>query len=268
MCVAIQVFFVNHLRPRSISGLTLCTALFWALCGTTPVAFASNAVTQIEASLPPLVLMTPLSQLSLDALTGEADAAYAAKNFKASQELLQTVLDLAPGNRRASFRLANIYQQRGQLDKAVLAYRQTAEPNEFSEGLDEFAEKALINIAIIGAEHSRSALAELEKRQPEVKNQVFVKRMFDDLSDTDAILAARIARLSNAHKPLNGALPSASQPAQSAVASSSVSMQIIQGTPATEPTGLAEVVYASPAAQKLPVGKRQSAISSIDKRSR
>jgi tetratricopeptide (TPR) repeat protein len=255
MCLAIKEVFVKSLRSRSIGGFALCAALL----GAGSVVFASTPATQIEAALPPLVLMSPLSQISLDALTGEADAAYAAKNFKNAQDLLQSVLDLAPGNRRALFRLANIHQQRGQLDKALQAYRQTAEPNEFSDGLDEFAEKALINIALIGADQSRGALAELEKRQPDVKNQVAVKRMFDDLSDTDALLAARIARLSKVAK---------SSPNSSSAAQQAVSPQIIHGSPAAESAGLPQVVYESPQAVKVSAVKRQSAVATSDKKNR
>jgi tetratricopeptide (TPR) repeat protein len=255
MCVAIKKLFVKNLLTRSVGMFSFCAALL----GAGPVVFASTAATQIEAALPPLVLMSPLSQISLDALTGEADAAYAAKNLKIAQDLLQSVLDLAPGNRRALFRLANIHQQRGQLEKALHAYRQTAEPNEFSEGLDEFAEKALINIALIGADQSRSALAELEKRQPDVKNQVVVKRMFDDLSDTDALLAARIARLSKVVK---------SSPNSSSATQQPVLPQIIQGRPVAEFTGPAQVVYESPQAVKASAVKRQSAVATSEKKSR
>jgi tetratricopeptide (TPR) repeat protein len=146
-------------------------------------------------SLGPLALMSPLSSISLDGLANEADAAYAAKNYKAAEDSFKAILDLDAGNRRALFRLGNVYQQRGLSDQAIASYRQAAQATEYSQTLDDYAEKSLVNIALIGAEQARTALAELERRKPSIKVQAAVQRIVDDLGDTEVLLAPRLANL-------------------------------------------------------------------------
>jgi tetratricopeptide (TPR) repeat protein len=144
-------------------------------------------------SLGPLALMSPLSSLSLDGLAAEADAAYAAKNYKLAEDSFKAILDLDAGNRRALFRLGNVYQQRGFLEQAIVAYRQASQATEYSQTLDDYAEKSLVNIALMGTEQARTALAELEKRKPSLKVQAAVQRIIDDVGDTEVLLAPRIA---------------------------------------------------------------------------
>jgi tetratricopeptide (TPR) repeat protein len=145
--------------------------------------------------LPPLKLMSPLSSLSLSGLAGEADAAYGGKRFKVAEEGFLSILELDPGNRRAMFRLGNIYQQIGKTDQAVSFYRQASATSEFSQVNDEFAEKALINIAMIASDQLRSALDELEKHQAMATNALTVQRLVDDLSEGQSILSKRVATM-------------------------------------------------------------------------
>jgi tetratricopeptide (TPR) repeat protein len=151
--------------------------------------------------LPPLKLMSPLSSVSLGGLAGEADAAYASQRFKAAEEGFLSVLELDPGNRRAMFRLGNIYQQMGKADQAVSFYRQASAASEFSQVVDEFAEKALINIALLASDQLRSALDELEKRHPLTSNASTAQRLIDDLSDGQSILAKRVAQMKKSIVP-------------------------------------------------------------------
>jgi hypothetical protein len=145
--------------------------------------------------LPPLKLMTPLSSVSLDSLAGEADSAYANKQFKAAEDGFRSIIELDGGNRRAMFRLGNIYQQQGNNEQAMAFYRQASQPTEYSQQLDEFGEKSLINIALLAGEQLKQALAELEKRKPSVKASVATQGLVDDLSDSQALIAARVASL-------------------------------------------------------------------------
>jgi tetratricopeptide (TPR) repeat protein len=145
--------------------------------------------------LPPLKLMSPLSSVSLDSLAGEADSAYANKQFKAAADGFRSIIELDGGNRRALFRLGNIYQQQGNSEQAMTFYRQASQATEYSQQLDEFGEKALINIALLAAEQLKQALAELEKRKPSAKVSVAAQGLVDELSDSQALIAARVAGL-------------------------------------------------------------------------
>jgi tetratricopeptide (TPR) repeat protein len=145
------------------------------------------------SELPQLKLMSPLSSVSLRSLEVEADSAYASKQLKAAQDGFRTILELDPGNRRAMFRLGNTLQQLGNTEQAMSLYRQVSAPNEFSQVLDEFGEKALINIALLASEQLRSALDELEKRKPGSKDSAPVQRLVDDLNDGQKTVATRVA---------------------------------------------------------------------------
>jgi tetratricopeptide (TPR) repeat protein len=145
--------------------------------------------------LAPLRLMSPLSSVSLNSLAVEADSAYANKQFKVAENGFRSILELDEGNRRAMFRLGNIYQQQGSNDKAMQFYRQAAMSAEYSQQLDEFGEKALINIALLASEQMKQALAELEKRKPSAKTSVVAQGLVDDLSDSQALITARVASL-------------------------------------------------------------------------
>jgi tetratricopeptide (TPR) repeat protein len=152
-------------------------------------------------SLPPLKLMSPLSSVSLDSLAGEADSAYANKQFKAAEDSFRAILELDASNRRAMFRLGNIYQQLGKNEQAIDFYRQASQATEFSQQLDEFGEKALINIALLASEQMKSALAELEKRKASVKISPISQSLVDELSDSQALIAARVAMLHKNSQP-------------------------------------------------------------------
>jgi tetratricopeptide (TPR) repeat protein len=149
----------------------------------------------LASELPPLKLMSPLSSVSLDSLAGEADSAYANKQFKAAADGFRSIIELDGGNRRALFRLGNIFQQQGNNEQAMTFYRQASQATEYSQQLDEFGEKALINIALLAAEQLKQALAELEKRKPSAKVSVAAQGLVDDLSDSQALIAARVAGL-------------------------------------------------------------------------
>jgi tetratricopeptide (TPR) repeat protein len=164
----------------------------WAM----PFLVGSALSLQVQANgLPPLKLMSPLSTVSLESLAGEADSAYANKQFKAAEDGFRSILELDGGNRRAMFRLGNIYQQQGNNEQAMAFYRQASQATEYSQQLDEFGEKALINIALLAAEQLKQALAELDKRKPSAKNSVAVQGLVDDLSDSQALIAARVVSL-------------------------------------------------------------------------
>jgi tetratricopeptide (TPR) repeat protein len=169
---------------RKITG-----SLFGVLVG---ILFALKAQAN---DLPPLKLMSPLSSVGLDSLAGEADSAYANKQFKTAEDGFRSILELDEGNRRAMFRLGNIYQQQGSDAKAMQFYRQAAMATEYSQQLDEFGEKALINIALLASEQLKQALAELEKRKPSAKALVASQGLVDDLSDSQTLIAARVASL-------------------------------------------------------------------------
>jgi tetratricopeptide (TPR) repeat protein len=156
------------------------------------VASLLTNATVFANELPRLKLMSPLSSISLSVLADEADSAYKSKQLKAAQEGFQTILELDPGNRRAMFRLGNIFQQLGNTEQAVSFYRQAASTNEFSQTLDEFGEKALINIALLASEQLRAALEELEKRNPNSKDSTMVQSLIDDLGHGTKTLAARV----------------------------------------------------------------------------
>ena len=148
-------------------------------------------ISQSQA-LPPLSLMSPLSSISLDGLLNEAEAAYASRNLKTAEDVLQTVLDLDSGNRRALFRLGNIAQQRALPEKATGYYRELSKPNEFSQGLDEIGEKALINIAMLSLESARSALTEMDQRLALKDKRIERKALLDDLEEAQARLDTKI----------------------------------------------------------------------------
>jgi tetratricopeptide (TPR) repeat protein len=180
-----------------VLGLQFGLLIYRWAAGLAVVVLCSG--NSIAGELPPLKLMSPLSSVSLGSLAGEADSAYAGKRFKVAEEGFLSVLELDPGNRRAMFRLGNIYQQMGKIDQAVSFYRQASAASEFSQVVDEFAEKALINIAMLASDQLRSVLDELEKRQPSANNAVTVQRLVDDLSEGQSILSKRVA---NMQKPM------------------------------------------------------------------
>jgi tetratricopeptide (TPR) repeat protein len=164
----------------------------WVMPFVIGVAFSLH----VQANgLPPLKLMSPLSSISLDSLAGEADSAYANKQFKAAEDGFRSILELDGGNRRAMFRLGNIQQQQGNNEQAMAFYRQASQATEYSQQLDEFGEKALVNIALLAAEQLKQALAELERRKPSAKTSVAAQSLVDDLSDSQALIAARVASL-------------------------------------------------------------------------
>jgi tetratricopeptide (TPR) repeat protein len=164
-----------------------------------PILIGSAFSFQVQANgLPPLQLMSPLSSVSLDSLAGEADSAYANKQFKLAEDAFRSILELDPGNRRATFRLGNIYQQQGNHERAIGFYRQAAQATEYSQQLDEFGEKALINIALLASEQLKQALAELEKRNPSAKNSATTQSLVDDLFDSQVLIAARVTSLQKA----------------------------------------------------------------------
>jgi tetratricopeptide (TPR) repeat protein len=161
-----------------------------------PFLVGSALSLQVQANgLPPLKLMSPLSSVSLDSLAGEADSAYANKQFKAAEDGFRSILELDGGNRRAMFRLGNIHQQQGNNERAMAFYRQASQATEYSQQLDEFGEKALINIALLAAEQLKQALAELEKRKPSAKTSMAAQGLVDDLSDSQALINTRLASL-------------------------------------------------------------------------
>jgi tetratricopeptide (TPR) repeat protein len=164
----------------------------WAILFVIGGALSMQALAN---GLPPLKLMSPLSSVSLDSLAGEADSAYANKQFKAAEDGFRAIIELDASNRRAMFRLGNIYQQQGSNEQAMAFYRQASQATEYSQQLDEFGEKALINIALLAAEQLKQALADLEKRKPSTKASVATQGLVDELSDSQALIAARVAGL-------------------------------------------------------------------------
>jgi tetratricopeptide (TPR) repeat protein len=170
------------------SRLLLPCFLVATLCFHTQVIAQTN-------ELPPLKLMSPLSNISLESLAGEADSAYSNKQFKIAESGFRSILELDSGNRRALFRLGNIFQQLGNNEQAMAFYRQASQATEFSQQLDEFAEKGLINIALLSAEQLKSALSELDKRKPSAKNASTVQGLIDELSDSQSLISARVASL-------------------------------------------------------------------------
>jgi tetratricopeptide (TPR) repeat protein len=176
--------YQSVVKFAQVSALVLLLGLF-GLCGVGARA----------SDLPPLKLMSPLSAVSLDGLAVEAEAAYSIKNMKSAEDGFMTILELDPSNRRALFRMGNIHQQQGQPEKAISFYRQASQTSEFSQQLDEYAEKALINIALISTEQAKLALAELEKRKPSAKFSEVAQRLVDELSDNEASIATRVSAL-------------------------------------------------------------------------
>jgi tetratricopeptide (TPR) repeat protein len=191
------------------------------------IAFVIGSALNLPAlasELPPLKLMSPLSSVSLDSLASEADSAYANKQFKAAADGFRSIVELDGGNRRALFRLGNIYQQQGNSEQAMTFYRQASQATEYSQQLDEFGEKALINIALLAAEQLKQALAELEKRKPSAKVSVAAQGLVDDLSDSQALIAARVAGLQKAVQS-----PSSSQNRKTQAIDVSPPLEVING---------------------------------------
>jgi tetratricopeptide (TPR) repeat protein len=165
-----------------ISKWAVATLFSGGLCQTVPAI-----------DLPPLKLMSPLSSVSLDSLAAEADSAYSNGQFKVAEVSFRSILELDPSNRRAMFRLGNIYQQLGKNGQAIESYQQASQATEFSQQLDELGEKALINIALLASEQMKSALAELENRKSSVKPLPIAQSLADELSDSQALIAAQVA---------------------------------------------------------------------------
>jgi tetratricopeptide (TPR) repeat protein len=151
--------------------------------------------------LPALTLMSPLSAISLEALAADADAAYSAKSYPTAERLFTAILELDSDNRRALFRLGNVFQLRGDTDRALLFYRRASVSTEYSATLDEFGEKALLNIALIASEQARSAIAELEKRSGIEKHKAQFQSIVDDLAGSERQVSEHIRRFQRVSPP-------------------------------------------------------------------
>lgn len=174
------------------------------------LSVTSNCVAQ---TLPPLRLMSPLSSISLDGLLSEAEAAYSSRNLKAAEDSLLAVLDLDAGNRRALFRLGNIAQQRSLPERAAGFYRELSKPNEYSQGLDEIGEKALINIALLGIASAREAIAEIDQRQSSKDKHFERKALLDELDEAQIKVDKKIDQIGAKYsRPASG--KALSSPAQ------------------------------------------------------
>jgi tetratricopeptide (TPR) repeat protein len=177
--------------------------------------FSGGLCQTVQATdLPPLKLMSPLSSVSLDSLAAEADSAYSNGQFKVAEVSFRSILELDPSNRRAMFRLGNIYQQLGKNGQAIESYQQASQATEFSQQLDELGEKALINIALLASEQMKSALAELETRKSPAKPLPNAQNLINELSDSQALIAARVAGVNKRSTPKKNQVVAVEEPTE------------------------------------------------------
>jgi tetratricopeptide (TPR) repeat protein len=223
--------------------LTKIGAFVFALLSSSPI-WAASAISnpvenEPEQKLPALSLMSPLSTISLETLIAEAEAVYAAKNFPHAEKQFQAILDLDHDNRRVLFRLGNVFQMRGDTELAIRFYRRASKATEYSQGLDEFGEKALLNIALIATEQARLALAELEARTVPDTQKVQFRAITDELGMSDRRIQESIKRLQKVNSPNSPLLTED-------YAKNNGQPQLIAGNVGREKVDLPEVTYLKP----------------------
>jgi tetratricopeptide (TPR) repeat protein len=236
--------------------------LIWVVVVSLVSSAASSVAAEIsraseseaEQKLPALSLMSPISKISLEALFAEAESAYATKNFQLAEKRFMAILDLDNDNRRAQFRLGNVFQIRGESELAVRFYRGASKAAEYSQVLDEFGEKALLNIALISTEQARLALADLEARLALDTQKSQFKAIKDELGMSDSRISEHLKRRRsvNDSRTLNvidDSMKTYGQP------------QLIAGNVSRELVDLPEVTYlkSKPSVQKDRTSKAKTA---------
>jgi len=106
------------------------------------------------------------SRDELARLLEEGETAYRARNADAALAAFQRVVSLDPAQAQAWLRLGNLHQQRGDLFKALSAYRRVA-ARSGGDGVDPgLRAKALYNLALINLEFVQQSLRTLERIGP------------------------------------------------------------------------------------------------------
>jgi len=109
---------------------------------------------------------TPPTRVELARLLEEGEAAYRERRIDASLAAFQRVVSLDPAQATAWLRLGNLHQLRGNLFKALAAYRRVASRSG-GEGADPaIRAKALYNLALINLELAQQSLRTLERIGP------------------------------------------------------------------------------------------------------
>lgn len=157
-----------------------CTvAVLMALALLPPSALANEA----DRILGPLELVRPLSPDTLARLDAEAESLYKSRSSAHALAAFSDLVDLDPANARAWLRLGNLKQQSGDVLGAMHAYRQGADAAPQSaggSGNDGPRAKALLNLALLGLQSTRQAIADLgslplDEELQAVRNQVLAQ---------------------------------------------------------------------------------------------
>lgn len=106
------------------------------------------------------------SRDELARLLDEGEAAYRARNADAALAAFERVVSLDPAQAPAWLRLGNLHHQRGDLFKALAAYRRVASRSS-GDGVDPgLRAKALYNLALLNLELAQQSLRALERIGP------------------------------------------------------------------------------------------------------
>ena len=131
-----------------------------------PTAPPAPAVPAAPTTPTPTTPVTPPTRDELARLLDEGETAYRARRIDASLAAFQRVVSIDPAQSAAWLRVGNLHQMRGDLFKALAAYRRVASRSG-GEGADPgLRAKALYNLALVNLELAQQSLRTLERIGP------------------------------------------------------------------------------------------------------
>ena len=139
-----------------------------AAAPTAPPAPAMPAAPTTPTPTPttPTTPVTPPTRDELARLLEDGETAYRARRIDASLAAFQRVVSIDPAQSAAWLRVGNQHQMRGDLFKALAAYRRVASRSG-GEGADPgLRAKALYNLALVNLELAQQSLRTLERIGP------------------------------------------------------------------------------------------------------
>jgi tetratricopeptide (TPR) repeat protein len=153
---------------------------------------AEQVIFDAPAKIVATTLTRPIALTTLQTLFDEAERLYRQKQFYEAAQNFRELLSLEPALSCAWLRLGNVWQQMGQPEWASVAYQKAtlSEPIQLERQPEDIRSKALLNLATLMLQKSKSAIDSL-------KSELLTPNRGSDLQEIEALQELQKTRLSD-----------------------------------------------------------------------